>query len=478
MQTGTIVRRNAKTFIPNAFLEKVLEANPNGWGAAIVSDTDGEKSLLINHGTDLTVEFIQETMQTFEKNDITFYFANSEDALSEESTSPYILVEMDGVPKIIAFIEGNFPGHAKTDSALPPEYHMVHEVLKDKFQGLYDMVDGDLTKLMETVKKPFFRKEMLLNSVSRGNITIVAANGESVSFVQGDTQAEFPWGWTSNTHGYVAEGKKEPPKEPPKKAMFEKIGKSTVREKATPSSPAAAEAAASAPKAETAVIKNYTTKKEKPPAHLSRKDKGNWYKHKIGYKPKGWENAVSVDVYVDPQGKVMSFSQVKALGTEAIGVMQLAKNPERDKDTETENLPETKMTNAPAAGEKAVTTEVLPLMSPDSRKYVQNMMKDAGVQKTISENADMILKPDKVQQQEAKFADFAKQLGDKVDITDFIKWSYEMRLKLAQERPDASANMNHTFAIMLAKYMLKEGNTELSTPAKKKPMFEKLSAAG
>lgn len=474
MQSGTIVRRNAKTFIPNAYLEAVLKANPHGWGAATVSEVDGVKFLELNAGSESAgVEFFQETMKTFPDQDITFYFASSEVALSDDDLSPYILLakpdeEDSDLEQIdlVVFIEGNFPGSAQAGSSHPPEYHLVEDVIRPKFENLYEMLDGDLDKLMENLKKPHFKKELLLNSVSRGTFTFVASNGESITFDQNDKSGEFPWGWVSNTHGYT-EGTKQPEVPAKKRSAFP--SRSTVRE----APPSAAIAAATVPsKTETAVVKNYTTKKERPPAHLSRKDKKGWYKSKIGYTPKGWENGVQIDVFVDTVGKVLTFSQVKALGLQAVGLPQ-TDNPEPEKDTGTENIPHEEGTTDPQ-----VTADILPIMNPTTRKNIAAMLKETKVQKTLAENADRIADPKQIQAIEAKFANFAAQMGMN-SMDELGGWSDEMIDRMCKSDPNGAFVLIRSLlneflkrrAVELKKVEAPAAAEVVEAPAPKKSMF-------
>lgn len=470
-QTGTIVHRKANTFLPNEFVDKLLAANGSGWGAAVVMD--GE--LQLNSADEgMTVEFLQETCKAFPDKDITFYMCSAESGLSINDISPYILVvKKEGeeeVPQIVGFVEGNYPSFVKDKSSHPPEYHMVSDYLIPKLESMYEMADGDLSKVTEQLKKPHFKKELLLTSVSRGTITLVCANGAILTFAQNDLSGEFGWGWTSNTHGYegsavkaaaVAETVK-------KKSMFP--SRSTVRE-AAPSAKIA-----EAVKSDTtaaATIKNYTVKKWKPDAHWSRKDKKNAYQQKIGYAPPGWEQGIAIDVYVGPDNKVMTFAQVKELGLAAASLPKL-NNPPRGKDTDNENI------DSPKAdvNDRMVATAILPLMGPKTREHIKDMLKTPKIQKILADNADIITDPKIVEGFETKFADFARQLGAKT-MDEFAGWSYEMMLDLGKSNPDGLAVMCNTFRNSwlklrqpLIKEELKEVKEEVKDPNRK---IEKVS---
>lgn len=481
-QSGVIVHRKADTFPPNEYWEKVIAENPTAWGAVRVSEVDGHRFLEINSGVDgISLEDIQATLTEFKDQDITFYFCNSEAAVSIKDISPYILlcqpVEEDPEqeePKLVAFLEGNFPGYAQKDSSHPPEYHLVNDVLIPKFEGLFEMADGDIDKLMENLKKPHFKKELLLTSVSRGTITLVASNGVCLSFAQNDLAREFPWGWTSNHYDFGGTAQKDLPKKKP--GMF---SRSTVREKANVEpSPAIAEAV-KAPETGGAAIKNYTVKEDRPGTHLSRSDKKDWYKSRIGYCPQGWEKSPKVNVYVGPDNKVLTFSQMnKALGLEAAGLIKMANNPTRpgkdvdpDKVESQETLP---------AESKAVTAAVLPIMSPKSREGVNDIRNKDGYKKIIAENAEAINDPKQAEGYETKFVDFAKQMGVK-SMQEFACWDFEMRYELAKSNPQAAATMMDTFANICIRngYFKDKAVTEQveETPPKKKPGMFSRSAA-
>lgn len=482
-QSGCILHRKANTFPPTELLEKILEANPNGWGAATVSEVDGRKFIELNSATEgMELEELQETLKTFPEQDITFYFCNSPAGLSEKDMSPYVLVVKpveedpdEEEPQIVAFIEGNFPANAQAGSSHPPEYHLASDVLVPKFEGLFEMVDGDLDKLMLNLMKPHFKKELLLNSVSRGVITLVAANGVCLTFAQNDLSVEGEWGWASNGYGYAV-AKKEEPKPVKKPSMFS--GKSTVREKANVAPKEAIKEAVKPTETGAALIKNYATTKWKPTTNMSRRERKDAYKMRLGYLPQGWEKGVEVDVFVGPDNKVMTFSQVKALGPLAVGIIGLAKNPPRERDIQPDNV-ETQDTLA-ATAEKPVTTEILPIMSPKAREAVNDIRNKDGYKKIIAENAEVISDPKQVKSYETKLATFNEQLGIKT-MQEFAMWSFAMIHDLNKTNPSAVENMLWTFMGLWLKQQkldVAAPTEEVVPPKEKKPsMFKKSAAA-
>jgi hypothetical protein len=468
MQTGVIIRRNAGLLVPDQYLQTALTANSKGWGAAIFADG----KLEVNHGDNPSLELLKDTMESFKDNDITFYLCNSDAALNEDDISPYTICSKDDTPELIAFIDGKFPGRAKAGSSHPAEFFIASEYLIPKLQAFYELTDGNVAKIVEQLKKPIFKEELLANAVDRGFVTFLASTGDALTFAkENTTSAEFPWGWVSNHYGF--QQKAEAPEVPAKKSMFG--GKSTVREKAPAAASPAVAAAVVPPKTETAAVKNYKKVMWAPAKTLSRKDRKVSYKNKIGYCPKGWEDCVQVEVYSDSSNKILTFSEAKALGLQAIALPSL-NNPEKVKDTEVENVPQP--VQKPAANPTGkVVTERLPLISPQTRDYLKSYLSDPKVQKIIGDNASIIHDPMKVKQLEERFADLSTQMGMKDGISDFMSFSYEMMYDLCEKKPDAASVMMWTFRNMLASKMAKKPEVvetvedAVETPPVKKGMF-------
>lgn len=484
MQSGVIIRRNSGLLVPDAYAELAIKANPTAWGAAIV--TEGE--LQLNKGEGLDLEMFKDTIQAFDKQDITFYLCSSPSAIDIGDVSPFTILTNDDkeqTPLLVAFIEGNFPQFEKTGSSHPAEFFVANEYLIPKLQELFELADGDIAKVMSTIQKPYFKREMMNVAVPRGAITLVSATGEALTFAQADDSAEYPWGWVSKNLGYAKAAPAEKAEEPKKKGMFSV--KSTVREKAQTTPSSAVAAAVVPPKTTTAVAPQYKIMKWRPENNMSRSNKKEAYKQRIGYLPAKWADNVEIEVYVKADtNKLLTFSEVKKLGLAAVGLPALNNPPpqhnppgqEGGKDVQPDHVvvPE----KAPAS--KGVTTECLPLISPQTREHILKIMGDAKVQKLIADNADIISDPNKVKALEAKFVDFSAQLGMK-KIDDFMSWSFEMMYDLAKAKPDGIAVMCWTFRNMLAGKMAKEAKAPegvvqetAPTTAQKKSMFSKKAA--
>lgn len=492
-QSGCILVRKAGVTPPTELLQKILDANPKGWGATVVSEVDGHKFLELNSGTTgCSLELLTETFETFADQDITFYFCNSTAALSEKDMSPYILIAKpveedpdEEEPQLVAFIRGNFPSFVKAGSSHPAEYHMVVDTLIPKFEGLYEMVDGDLDKLMLNLMKPHFKKELLLNSVSEGTITLVAANGVTITFQQEDekTSMEGPdkgW-WVSNSYGYGVEKAAEPPK---KKGLF--AGKSTVRERATQVGAttivdkAAIEPAKTDTTAEVPFPDGWSIKKWSPQANSSRKDRENAYKMRIGYLPEGHRNNVEISVAA-LNDKLQSWGQVKALGLEGVGIIAALSKANPVKAGEGTLPVQVQSSATLPATSKPVSAEILPIMGPKTREHINDIRRKDGYKKIIDENAKTITDPKQFESYETRFADFTAQMG--IDqkgperLMEFACWSYEMMYELCKSDPNGASVMMKAFIDEYLKANLKIESAKEEVAPQKKGLFAKKSAA-
>lgn len=466
-RNDVIVRRSAGQDIPVEYLEKVVTECPTAWGVSIVSP----EGIQVSAGDNPTVELITGTLKEFKDSDITFYFVNSEAAINMEDVSPHTLVEIDEVPKILAFITGQFPSFEQTASAHPSAFFFVNSYLIPKIRDIYDLVEGDLDKIITQLNKPNFQKEIMLNATGHAAVTFVLENGKDTTLQIAGTAKEFPWGWTSNAFGYgdkTAEVKRT--------SMIP--NKSTVREKAAPE-------ALAAKKTDTSVIVNVTKKMWAPPMSDSRKDKKRKYQVAIGYCPRGYETCPEVEVYVNAEGKMMPIVDVKKLGITAVALPKLNNTTERETDIDPHHIKEEAASRSDSP--PAVSNEILPVMSPKTREWMKDIMKREDVKKLIAENAVVVTDPAVVQQLEQKFAEFGKQLGMPDGLKDYMKLDYPWFMKMATERPDGLANfawsMRNLLASKMAKSAQKLTTTEIHVAAKEelkpetKSMFPKKKVA-
>lgn len=474
MQTGVITSRTKSKDIPQEYLTKVLEENPTAWGICAIN-ADG--SLTISCGDEADVDLIESTVKDFPDLDLVFYFCNSESAINMDDVSPFTLVEEgegdDAIPKIAAFVEGNFPGFVKKDSSHPSAFHFVEDHLRSKITDLYELAEGDLPKIMNFINKEKFKTELLGHAKDNGVITFVMEGGLSTTLALTGTAAQFPWGWTSNHYGFgeVAEVGKIVP--PVKKSMIP--NKSTVREKAPVSSVPDVKLPPSDTAIAAATATKYGKKEWRPPENWSRKDRRREFQAKIGFLPKGWENkGFTVEVYYDKQTNTpLNISEVKKLGLALVGLPPLNNKQEHEKNTEADHIPQPEVKEGDS-NPLPKTGEVLPIIAPKTREYLKDILRREDVKKLIAENAAVISDPAAVQALEKKIVGFGEQLGLKDGLKDFMKLDYPWFDKIAKEKPDGMANFAWSMRNMLCFFMAEKA-TKVSATEKHALAHEELT---
>ena len=457
-QSGVTLRRKADTMVPNDVLELIVSKNPHAFGAAVVRDGKIETNKCEGTEAKEDVEFLCDTMKTFMGNEIVFGFVNSPAGLNvDEDVPPYGVLSDGETQQIVAFVEGEFPGFVHTESSHPAEFFFVQEHLIPKLQEISELVDNDVEKVMKAVNKPLFKKDLMNHVGIRGSVTLLACTGELITFAkdvkEGDSQ-EFQWGWLSQVYGFGAK--------PEKTGGFPK--RSTVREKAnvvTENKAPVQEEHTKAAKTDTAVKTvekvKYTVSKRAPPGHLSRKDRGKWYQSRLGFKPQAWESNIAVQIYLDDKGREVMIHDLRKMGIDLLTLPKLD-NPKGVKDTETDHIQHGQMDNAPPAGEKDVTTEVLPIMSPKAREYAKDLIRRTDVQKVIADNAAIISDPDAIQKLEARFAEFGQQLGLKDAMKDYMKLPAPWFKQWCTENPESFWNFAWAMKNVLASRMARESS--------------------
>lgn len=450
-QTGVTMKRNASLAIPDDYLTLAVKENPTAWGAAIATP-DG----LITSSGDATMDIavMKDTFKDFDNRDFYIYLCNSESAINMDDVSPFWLLDKDDSPLLVAFIEGSFPGFAKTGSSHPSEYHFLQDHLQPKITDLWELCDGDLLKLMAFIEKPAFKKELLVHANPRGCVTFVAANGKALTFATGEGSCEYKWGWVSQNYGYALDAPKpeKKPEETAKKSLFP--NKSTTREKHIPSAPEGTPVAPSAG-AGAVAVQNFTVRKEGPRSTDSRADRKKFYQRRIGYCPVGWEKHIAIEVWVDPvTNQTVFVSEIKKLGIDAVGVPKLNNPPraESGKDVEPNNISGGERQTGPA-----VTDAVLPILSPKAREYAHDLLRKEDIKKLIAENGSPISDPKDTKGNEIKIVGFGEQLGMKDGLADFGRLPPSQFKKIAAENPELMWNLCWHFKNAYFAAKIKEG---------------------
>lgn len=398
-----------------------------------------------------------------------------------------------GPPMLVGYFVGDFSGYADPKSGHSPEHNAAAQLGK-KLQEISSKSGNDLDVLVTHLRSPAFKKEAEALFNKEGTIILMDADGEVHSY--GNVSIDqLEWGY--HTAFPVAEVKAAPVPEataPKKKNRFNLGGapatavepdasivaaastaqqateasKTSVPATGTPKNrfsqggkptTVAAEAAATAPKTSTTPTK--AVEKEFVYAHpiaMSNNKVKDWYQKFTGTYPEKFKECPVVQIRMEAwkktnqrfrdQAVVIDETTIKDFRTLGTVISQ-------------EKLTPASVVEAKAAGEfpitsgkdikeqrkdvaphhvSAVSAEMLPIISPESRGKIHMMMKAGTLLKTVDASSVEVLDPKMINELEQKFPSFGQLLGmDGFTITD--RWSFEMLCKLCRELPDAGAKL-------------------------------------
>lgn len=223
MHTGVYLQKNSKGLIPAELWELVLKNNTSGLG--VVAATMDKTAVQIQSGVGKP-QLVE--LETFQKEyldrAVLFYLYEATDDFKVEDIQPYIILNDNKEnPLLAVLLNGAFERHVENNGHTP-EFNAAFEYLQDRMEGLYAIARGDLAKMLDLMRAKNFRKEVL-NVIGEGNsITMMAANGEIVSYGPVEEVVKYPWGWSTNYYGF-GEKKIEaaPPKEEAKPTGMAKL---------------------------------------------------------------------------------------------------------------------------------------------------------------------------------------------------------------------------------------------------------------
>ena len=306
---GTIVVKNKGQEVPSVFLEKVIQIRPSCCGAVILDANGVMQTTRISERAEIVG--LNEAQKAFKDEAMLMFFGDyGEGEINENDLQPFtLLTDDEDRPMVVAFVEGNFEEGNDPTYQRSPAYHYVSEYLSPKVQKMFVECGLDLHKLMDELRHPIIRRE-LLSGCTDCAVVLFAQNGEIMSFVKGLNETKFPWGWSSDLHGY--EEKSFPDKVEETKPVGFLAGllggskKETKKEEAPPAALTPAPEVIEEKKEDnvpgpvgtigTELIQkdkdgNFFVMKDVPPNLQGKKRKG-WIRHNhyLGVLPQNWEN--------------------------------------------------------------------------------------------------------------------------------------------------------------------------------------------
>ena len=205
---GVILLKRKDQIIPAQLLEKIVKDCPSVLGAAFCDAT--EKELFVMQEADEPFDKRMERMEQIMTDpetagqEIIFHLGQFPESYSVDSIQPQILLESgEKKPLLVCFTEGIInDAELPKDNSNSPDYFLVQEYLIPKIQSMFDPNKFDLNELTSLMRTSMFQKEILRCFGPRGQLTILGANSEVLTFKKNELFAEFPWGWVSNPMGY------------------------------------------------------------------------------------------------------------------------------------------------------------------------------------------------------------------------------------------------------------------------------------
>lgn len=197
--TETIVLVNPNATIPEDFLAALLVEKPNVWGVAIVSNG----KVIVRHSNDPTVQKIQDLHKTFAAKNLVLHVGTLPTPIDDKSRQPFILENTaEGLPAIVAFVEGDYKMHTVKDGIGSDSYYMTQEVLSPLVNQFWQATGNNIEGTMTFMKNKMQQKTLIGAAGDRGTVTLVAANSDIHSISFNDQDAVFDWGETSRHHHY------------------------------------------------------------------------------------------------------------------------------------------------------------------------------------------------------------------------------------------------------------------------------------
>lgn len=201
---GILVFKHKGKAIPEAYIKAILDTEPSCSGSLLSVSIQGQPDLWRTAVTGTpTMEEMQEFNKELGEYPGFMWFGDYQEGFNEEDLQPFVLLD-DGKdnPLLGAFLVGDYPGHVRTGSSHPAEFHAALEVIRPKVLKIYNLVGQDFKKLTDELSDPVFARDMTLYNTGKGGIVLMASSGQIFSYLTG-AKDSFDWGWTTNNLGYV-----------------------------------------------------------------------------------------------------------------------------------------------------------------------------------------------------------------------------------------------------------------------------------
>jgi hypothetical protein len=491
MHTGTRVTKKKGLLLPEPFVNKIITAFPTCIGMAFIED--GEV-IVQGQPSPFSLATLSDFQKQFQDKDILFFFGKSDGEMTDEDVQPFPLI-LTGDAKdrkclLAGTLDGDYSLYHKPEHTAPAEAFAMLDI-KERLDMLWAAADEDIGVFWKMLGKNAKFTEFF-NDITRerGELTLLASNGEFKTFSKGNTLGgTFEWGSVSNILDYQ-EGE-FPAKEKPVSTGFA-AGKKVVKKKpaatvepskeeATPARSTVLHAPAAAAKAATSVpatgngngqvLEAKKVPFQRCPKGLSSEKTKNWLNHYVGRCPQGWRDMVKngqwmqvkrIDATQPVEYREVQYKDFRELA-HAVGHQPMPDAPDKAGAAEA----------AKDITEKTFEKNVAPIHKPAAEKthavppkqleaFEKNFMTSVdmkALREEIAKNGTPVLTPEFIQDLEFKgqtYSDLTKR-----DLREFLYMKEEKRKVLRQGYGELFDLAVAGLISMLHKYMPEESKKML-----------------
>lgn len=230
MHTGVYLQKSSKGLVPLELWELILKNNTSGMGVA-----SAKIGGFAQKGSGAPTVDVLDAFQKEHLDDaILFYLYEATEDFNAEDIQPFVTLKDDkDNPLLAVFLDGPFDRH-KEDDGHTSEYHAAFDYLQDRVMALYAISRGDVAKMLDLMRAKNFGKEVEAVLGEGNSVTMLANNGEIVSYGPVKDVVKYDWGWSTNYYGFGAAAKAEAPKAEAPKGMAALFAKKISDSKAEP----------------------------------------------------------------------------------------------------------------------------------------------------------------------------------------------------------------------------------------------------
>lgn len=203
---------------PEEFFAVAIDKNKASLSVAVPETTNVK-----NHFWDKEFPFMDAIKEYDKVKSVPRLIKLSDDVVppEEDEKQPLdLIVDDTGKPLVSAVVAGTFSKYEGKDDVTGPEFNFFTQFFYDKVTKVYNESGKDLKKTFDALDTPAFRKELLAEMDDESIIGLISKDGTWLLFQkQNQATMQFPWGVTSNAHGYTEAPPvthNQPPTEVPK----------------------------------------------------------------------------------------------------------------------------------------------------------------------------------------------------------------------------------------------------------------------